>query len=455
MVEGPEECEEGMLERLTCEDLGYEQGSPYCGASCQIAGCYTCGNGMCENSDGESVFNCPADCGGWLDLTAGGAHTCAVTQSGNVWCWGSNAFGQLGRGAGRGTEGLESSDPARVTGLSSAVAVSAGLNHTCALRDDGTVYCWGSDLMCQLGLGGTTGRASGDTQLRAAPTRVPGLHGAIGVSAGGDHSCAVLLDGSVWCWGRNAMGQLGDASGEERCQPARVVDLPAAVRVVAGRSTTCAETSGGALWCWGANDVGQLGIGARSGPQLRDGLAYSDRPVRVAVLSETQHVSLGVAHACALRIQDLAEHSVSEVWCWGLGGEGQLGDGSAHEPCAGLECSPSPVRTALSWQASAVSAGGRHSCAMLYDGHAYCWGANEHGQLGAAGAAGCGAEECATPVRVSTLTSVRLLAAGDAHACAVTADKTLWCWGSNEHGQLSGQGGDRSEPQVVFDSIVR
>ncbi len=455
VLQGPEECESGTIDRQSCPDFGYETGSPYCD-DCRVAGCYTCGDGACDTRDGESVFSCPLDCGGWLDLSAGAAHTCAVTQSGNVWCWGSNSFGQLGRGgSARGPDGSIGLEPERVIGLSNVAAVSAGMNHTCALRDDGRVFCWGSNIACQLGVETQVADPLPGSLLRLVPTPVPGLEDAISVSAGGDHSCAARADGSAWCWGRNYMGQLGDATTEDRCEVAPVADLAGVTEVHVGHSLSCALTTDHSVWCWGANDAGQLGIGMVTGPETINGYAYSDRPVRVTVLGRGVGVALGTAHVCAINSVDRAEHAVAQAWCWGVAESGQLGDGVSYEECGDRECSATPVRAQLNWQALAIAAGARHSCAMGSDGKAWCWGANDSGQLGDATYGTGGPQTSDTPVQVVGLTGLRMIALGDEHGCAVTADRTLWCWGANDSGQAGGDVAVVAAPRIVFDSIVR
>jgi alpha-tubulin suppressor-like RCC1 family protein len=455
VVQGPEQCEGGSIDRQSCPDFGYETGSPYCDG-CRVAGCYTCGDGACDTRDGESVFSCPQDCGGWLDLSAGGAHTCAVTQSGNVWCWGSNSYGQLGRGGGaRGPDGSIGLLPERVIGLSNVAAISAGMNHTCAMRDDGQVFCWGSNMACQLGVDTHEEDPLPGSQLRLVPTPVLGMNLAIGISAGGDHSCAVMADGSAWCWGRNYMGQLGDATTEDRCEATRVVELVGAVEIHAGHSVSCALTEEWSVWCWGANDTGQLGTGDHTGPETVNGYAYSDRPQRVIVLGQGEGLALGTAHVCAINSVVGTEHAVVQAWCWGAAGAGQLGDGVTYADCGDQECSATPVQAELNWQTSAVAAGARHSCAMGYDGKAWCWGANDKGQLGDSTYGTGGPLSRATPVQVTGLSGLRLLALGDEHGCAVTADRTLWCWGANDFGQAGGDVAVVASPRIVFDSIVR
>ncbi len=152
---------------------------------------------------------------------------------------------------------------------------------------------------------------------------------------------------------------------------------------------------------------------------------------------------------------DRAEHAVTQAWCWGSAGSGQLGDGVTHELCGEAECSTFPVQSQLNWQTSSIAAGARHSCAMGSDGKAWCWGANDKGRLGDSTYGTGGPQTSATPVQVTGLTGLRLLALGDEHGCAVTSYRTLWCWGANDSGQAGGTVAVVAAPRIVFDSIVR
>src|SRR5437016_8031246 len=202
-------------------------------------------------------------------LAAGGLHTCMRLPDGTVQCWGRNNFGQLGNGDGNLTS---SSVPVAVRGLTTATGVVTGDADTCALLGDGTVQCWG--------VGDSGQRGDGTfNNIASVPVAVVGMGGAghltnaLAVAARGYHSCALLGDGTVRCWGRNVDGQLGDGTTAPlNCSPGscgssapvQVVGITSAAAVIAGGYHTCALLADGTAWCWGRSDDGQLGNGARA-----------------------------------------------------------------------------------------------------------------------------------------------------------------------------------------------
>jgi len=266
------------------------------------------GNGDGELGTGDfSGRTLPTDVVGvssFVGIDVGEAHTCAVTQVGELWCWGNNMFGQLGDGS-----TTDRSIPVRVYGISGEVrAVSGGNEHTCALNDSGTAYCWGNNNRGQLGNGSLQGRLS--------PSAVVGLgSGLVEITSGGFHSCALTADGSVFCWGDNGSGQLGDGSFVDRPNPIAVSGLGGvAIAVSAGELHTCAVLSGGVVRCWGGNEKAQLGDGttqSRSQP-----VTVQDMPI------VAYRVSAGLEHTCA-------RSSTGTPVCWGGNRDGQIGNGTA------------------------------------------------------------------------------------------------------------------------------
>ncbi|MDD9965105.1 MAG: hypothetical protein OXR73_02695 [Myxococcales bacterium] len=237
-----------------------------------------------------------------IGLSAGANHGCALRQTGELLCWGGNAGGQLGDG--------ETTDfslmPIQVVDVRDARAVATGNAHTCALRADETVACWGLNRYGQLG--------DATTEDRPRPVAVAGLGEVQQLDGGEFHTCAVAgAARQLHCWGRNQFGQLGTGSRQDAREPQKVA-LSGVAQVSAGERHTCAVLQDGSIHCFGDNDTGQLGLGDR---QARD------RPTRVAGFSDALAVSAGDAHTCVLSRS-------GEVACFGLD-DGQLGDGTPRD----------------------------------------------------------------------------------------------------------------------------
>jgi alpha-tubulin suppressor-like RCC1 family protein len=292
-------------------------------------------------------------------VTSGGGHTCARFPDGTVECWGQNDVGQLGDGS-----TTNSTTPVTVSGITTATAVSSGYFHTCAVLQDGTVRCWGDNTYGQLGDGTTiippAVRGGPSTAHSATPVTVSGISTAVTVAAAdGFHTCAVLQDGTVRCWGDNSTGQLGNGSTTNSSTPVTVSGITTATAVTGGDYHTCALLQDGTVRCWGLNYSGQLGNGS---------VYDSSTPVTVSGISTAVAVSIGVIHTCA-SLQD------GTVRCWGDNSSGQLGNGSTTN-------SSTPVTVSGISTATAVTSGYNDACALLQGGSLQCWGINNYGQLG-------------------------------------------------------------------------
>lgn len=366
--------------------------------------------------------------GGVAKVATGAYHTCALTNSAAVKCWGDNATGQLGLGDTR--DRLAATD---VPGLSGGViAIAAGARHTCALTSTGGAKCWGYNIYGQVGDGN-----SGTYVL--APVDVQGLaSGVAAISAGSYHSCALTTAGAVRCWGRNDYGQLGDGTHSQRTTPVAVTGLAAGVAAIsASRDFTCVLTTAGGAKCWGRNDSGQLGDGT-----------YDARatPVDVSGLSGgLDAIETGGYHACALTAS-------GAMTCWGSDAYGELGDGNSPRDTRVPGVVPS-----LGSGVASIAAGIRLTCAVTKAGGAKCWGTDDEGQLGDGGPAV--PIFSPDPVDVVGLSSgVRQVDVGNFHACAVLASGGVRCWGRAEEGQLGNRGaliaGEVYEVPYVYDATA-
>ncbi|MFC6883614.1 S8 family serine peptidase [Actinomadura yumaensis] len=302
--------------------------------------------------------------------------------------------------------------------------IAGGSYHTVAARPDGTVWAWGRNGEGQLGDGTTTWRPS--------PVQVSGLTGVVSapgaVAAGGRHSLAVRSDGTVWAWGSNDNGQLGDGTTTTRTGPVQVTGLTGVTAVAAGDAFSLALKSDGTVWAWGSGNQGQLGDGARTPTRTA--------PAQVSGLTDVAVIAAGAAHALAVR-------SDGTVRAWGMNDDGQLGDGTTT-----LRTAPVTVSglSGVSTAPGAIAAGRSHSLAAKTDGTAVAWGGNAKGQLGN------GSTTASTaPVAVSGLTDVAAVETGSGHSLAVKANGKVAAWGDNSDGQVGNglSGGHVTTPTVI------
>ncbi len=290
-------------------------------------------------------------------VVTGHHHSCAI-EGGLVKCWGENTYGQLGDST---TTNPKTPIILQAYAVSkNVVSLTAGADHTCALLNSGKVQCWGKNTAGQLG--------NGLTANSYQPVNVHNLLGTVAaLASGSNHTCALLKNGQMQCWGSNESGQLGDSTTDNRTTPVAVSSLSDdtvhVVAMSAGQETSCALLSDGGMKCWGKNGDGQLGIGHTSNAEAK--------PQQVLGLtSGVAAISVGGAHTCAM-LQNGSED------CWGLNNKGQLGIGTTNV----RKASPQPV-VALGNNVVAIRTGKLNSCAMLADGTVSCWGKNVDGQLG-------------------------------------------------------------------------
>ena len=386
-------------------------------------------------------------------------HSCALREGGTISCWGNNTRGQLGNRKSKddGAE-LHSSVSVEVAGITDATAITAGKDHSCAVHRSGTVSCWGNNYDGQLGNGQSQDYENRSVSYRYGPysympTGVAGITDAVAISAGGEHSCAVHRTGAISCWGNNWHGQLGngrggtdDAGFAEIANdfysplPVGVVGITDATAITTGREHTCALHRTGAVSCWGDTGYGQLGNG-------QNGYIYASAvPLAVVGVVDATAIATGgehsgPEHSCAL-------HEDGTVSCWGNNGVGQLGNGQSGDSAV----SSVPVRVAGITDATAIAAGGGHSCALREGGTISCWGANWYGQLGN-GQSGENAHS-SVPVEVAGITDATAINAGGKHACALHEDGTISCWGNNRSGQLGNGTESSSSVPVQVASIT-
>jgi alpha-tubulin suppressor-like RCC1 family protein len=358
-------------------------------------------------------------------IAMGGASAFAIGSDATVWAWGDNTSGQLGFNI--DTSHLKII-PSSVSGLSGATAFSLGDSFSMALKSDGTVWAWGANRCGQLGDGSKTSRS--------APFQVPGLIGVVALAtAGGDeasdlypgHAMALKSDGSVWAWGDNSFNQLGDGLKTTQVAPVLVPGLSDVVAVAAGPGHSLAVKRDGSLWTWGSNSSGQLGDGT---------FTDSASPIRVPGISGVVNVTGGGIDAWGS--STLAVKSDGSLWAWGNNDSGQLGDGTTASRAL-------PAAVPGMNGVVAVAAGWASVAAVKYDGSVWAWGDNWGGYLG-------DQTDISrySPVAISGVSSVVGIAKGYFHTVALKSDGSVWTWGANWAGQLGdGTTNSRSTPGPV------
>jgi alpha-tubulin suppressor-like RCC1 family protein len=362
-------------------------------------------------------------------ITAGSSHACAITTDKDVFCWGSNGTGELGNNS--SSVNMSTTPMAVYTGGAlngkKVEMISAGYNHTCVITTDELAYCWGYNAHGELGNNSTTNSFE--------PVAVD-MTGALkgkkirSISAGGDHTCAMTVDAMAYCWGNNYSGQLGDNTTTDRHTPVavytggllndRYIDS-----ISAGGAHSCVVVANQyRIYCWGENTQGQLGNGLKTNSSVAvavgtGGVLY--KKIMTVVAS-------GNYTTCA-------KDADGYLYCWGFGASGEMGNGTSEDQ----NLTPLAVTVAgvnKDDKAAYLEAGFAHICEHTNSGRIYCWGYNGQGALGIN----------STELSVSTPTLIadtgaagdayRQVAAGAYFSCMVESNSRVYCWGSNQQGQL-------------------
>jgi alpha-tubulin suppressor-like RCC1 family protein len=377
---------------------------------------------------------------GIIAIVAGSAYSVALRADGTVWAWGANGQGQLGDGT-----TTDRPRPVLVKGLTRVSAIAARGTHTLALVGDGRVTSWGSNDTGQLGDGTTTDRPT------PGPVTGPDGTGRLGevvaLAAGAGYSLALRADGTVWGWGQNAKGQLGDGTTKTRLKPVEVHDvsgggtLTGVTAIAAGAAHSMALQGLARVFAWGWNNGGRLGDGTTI-----------DRHAPVLVANQSQN-TVGAIGIAAGQVHSLVVAARCNVRAWGSNSKGQLASTTGYYSAFVTE--PFAVASAEKYDLSAVAAGEAHSLALRPGAPAASedttyvrsWGWNANGQLG-----GGGTEDTPQAPSVPGLAGVKALAAGDRHSLALTTDGTVWAWGANGRGQLGiDSTDDKPKPVHVAD----
>jgi alpha-tubulin suppressor-like RCC1 family protein len=414
------ECDDGAWRIRSCPTDRLD-----CGEKIAEDGCETDATTLCDCRDcgNRCLFSCgKTACEEIVSMSMGYRHTCAIAapmQSGQAsgpgraFCWGRNQFGQIGSDP---DKIMVSPVPLALESLHDVKAIAAGREHNCAIAgDESAVSCWGNNEYGQIGAASKEPRYFTPVRISNAPDVE-----FVRVATGRDHSCAVAIDGSAFCWGRG--GRLGNGTRSDARHPEQVRRLRDAVvlyvddatEVAAGSNHGCLLATNGQVECWGANDDGQLG----------DGFATAESLVAQPVdsLSLVSSLCAGEYHTCAL--------ADGQVHCWGANDEFQLG---IEGPGDGR---PTPVPDIS--DAIAIACGTRFTCAFHASGSVRCWGSNHSGETGREGA-----EASPTPTEVSfpdPLTAI--FGGGGYHACSLTAQGRAFCWGDNSYAQLGNGAAD-------------
>ena len=341
---------------------------------------------------------------------------------GSLYSWGSDGYGQLGNN----TAGYHKSSPVQVGGETTWGKIAAGEYRTLAIKSNGTLWAWGRNNYGQLGLG-----FSGYYTAVSSPVQVGAFTTWSEIESGDYHNLAIYHNGTLWAWGKNSNGQLGDGTTTYRSAPVQIGALANWLAVAAGSYFSLAIKTNGTLWAWGHNNYGQLGLGNTSN---------SSSPVQVGALTNWSKISCAPSSGYFV----IATKTDGTLWSWGQGQYGVLGLNMTGAYGSGMYSSPKQVGALTTWDN--ISCGSTSAIAVKSNGTLWSWGANPAGQLGDGTTT-----YRSSPVQVGALTNwSSKIGSGTSHFSAIKTDGTLWSWGANIQGVLGhGHESYRSSPVQV------
>lgn len=340
--------------------------------------------------------------GGVVEITAGFHHSLAVCGDGSIWGWGDNTYGQLGIGTGAANPVVT---PTRVQTIATGVMAAASSQNSVAMGSDGTVWTWGDNLRGELG--------NGSGPFTQTPVQLKNFTGALSIAGGNEHTLALAAPGTLWGWGMDAHGQfgVGATSTIPSAVPARATGITTGLSVASGYEHGLVLLPTGAVLACGENDAGQLGLGSFSSPVV----TYTAAATPTGITA----IACGIYHSLAIR-------NDQTLWTWGANGNGQLGNGTTSAGVA------TPAQVTGLTGVVAAAGGAEHSMAVLSDGSVWAWGDDSVGQLGL----GVLNAPQLVPGKVPGISGAVAVAAGPLHTLVLLQDGTVWAWGDNTYGSL-------------------